>query len=125
MSLDIYLTGREVTNKCTCPHCGDSHYTTTPIEYYEANITHNLGKMAREAGIYKHLWRPEEISIGKAGQLIKPLTEGLALLNSDQVRFERFDPENKWGNYEGLVKFVSNYLAACKEYPEATITISR
>ena len=37
-----------------------------PEGAYSANITHNLGKMAEEAGIYKHLWRPEEIGITKA-----------------------------------------------------------
>ena len=40
---------------------------------YSANITHNLTKMADEAGIYECLWRPEEIGITKAGQLIEPL----------------------------------------------------
>jgi len=92
---------------------------------YDRNITHNLNKMADEAGIYKHLWRPEEIEITKAAQLIEPLREGLALLLSDPERFKKFDPENKWGDYNGLVDFVREYLAACEENPNSSVSVSR
>ena len=107
MSLDVYLTEvRETT-------------------IYDRNITHNLNKMADEAGIYKHLWRPEEIEITKAAQLIEPLREGLSLLLSDPERFKKFDPENKWGDYDGLVNFVREYLAACEENPNASVSVRR
>jgi len=92
---------------------------------YTANITHNLNKMAQEAGIYEHLWRPDEIDITNAGQLIGPLREGLALLKSDPNRFEAFNPENGWGTYEGLVSFVEKYLAACEENPDADVSVWR
>lgn len=107
MSLDVYLNA--VRETCV----------------YDANITHNLGTMAHEAGIYKHLWRPEEIGITKAEQLIEPLKNGLELLESDPERFKAFNPENGWGSYEGLVRFVQKYLEACKENPDATIDVSR
>lgn len=68
MSLDVHLT-----------------YGVRERVVYSANITHNLGKMADEASIYYALWRPDEIGITKAGQLIIPLREGLLLL--------------KWGLY--------------------------
>ena len=92
---------------------------------YSANITHNLTDMASEAGIYKHLWRPDEINITKANQLILPLREGLALLKSDPERFMKYNPDNGWGNYDGLVRFVKKYLSACEEYPDADISVSR
>ena len=107
MSLDVYLTEVRET------------------KIYDRNITHNLNKMADEAGIYKHLWRPEEIEITKAAQLIEPLREGLSLLLSDPERFKKFDPENKWGDYDGLVNFVREYLAACEENPNASVSVSR
>lgn len=94
-------------------------------EVYWANITHNLNKMAGDAGIYEHLWRPDEIGITKAAELIEPLRAGLALLKSDPSRFEKFNPENGWGTYEGLVAFVEKYLAACEEYPAAVVRVSR
>jgi len=43
---------------------------------YSANITHNLNEMAGAAGIYKYLWRPEEVGIYYAENLIDPFTKG-------------------------------------------------
>jgi hypothetical protein len=92
---------------------------------YDANITHNLNRMAAEAGIYDHLWRPDENGITKASQLVVPLEFGLSVLKSDRVRFEKFNPSNGWGTYDGLVSFVENYLNACKQYPQANVSVSR
>jgi hypothetical protein len=92
---------------------------------YSANITHNLGEMAREAGIYMHLWRPDEIGVTTAAQLIEPLRDGLAKLQSDPSTFTKFNPGNGWGNYDGLVRFVAAYLAACERFPNATVEVSR
>lgn len=107
MSLDVYLT------------------RVQPCEVFKANITHNLGRMAEEAGIYQHLWRPEEIGITKAHQLIEPLRNGLALLRSDPVRFEKLNSPNGWGLYVHFVPFVAKYLRACEEYPDADVSASR
>jgi hypothetical protein len=92
---------------------------------YSANITHNLGRMASDAGLYEPLWRPEEIGITKAGQLILPLQTGLALLMSAPERFEKFNPENGWGDYDTLVKFVKDYKDACEKWPDATVSVWR
>lgn len=107
MSLDVYLT------------------VTKPTEVFEWNITHNLGQMAREAGIYEALWRPEEINVTTAEQLIEPLTVGLEKLKADPERFKEFNAPNGWGNYEGLLKFVEKYLEACIVYPDAEVRVCR
>ena len=107
MSLDVYLSAMR------------------RVDIYENNITHNLSKMAEEAGLYMYLWRPEEIGITKAKQLIEPLKNGLALLRSDPERFKKFNPSNNWGCYDGLVDFVSYYLKACEENPNAKVSVSR
>lgn len=96
-----------------------------PCTQYSRNITHNLTKMASEAGIYQHLWRPDEIEITKANQLIEPLKAGLELLKSDPERFKKFTPSNGWGDYENLVNFVEDYLNACLEYPDADVSVDR
>jgi hypothetical protein len=107
MSLDVYLTRVQST------------------VVYDANITHNLGEMAKEAGIYACLWRPDEIDITKAAQLIEPLRDGLALLKSDPERFKRLDSPNGWGLYIHFVPFVEQYLKACEKYPDAEVSVSR
>lgn len=94
-------------------------------EIYDANITHNLGKMADEAGIYQALWRPEEIGIFKAEQLIEPLERGLGFLKGDPEMFQLFDAANGWGRHKHLVEFVEAYLAACKANPDADVRVSR
>jgi len=107
MSLDVTLTA------------------TRPTDVYIGNVTHNLTGMARAAGIYKHLWRPEEIGITSAAQLIEPLRAGLSLMQSDPTRFEAYNPDNGWGDYKGFVRFVGEYLQACIDNPDAEVRARR
>lgn len=106
MSLDVYLNSN---NECV----------------FEYNITHNLNKMADAAGIYQTLWRPEEIGAVHSKDIIEHLKHGLIELVTRCSHYKTFEPANGWGTYEGLVKFVTAYLTACCEYPEALIEVSR
>ena len=92
---------------------------------YECNITHNLGKMACAAGIYEVLWRPDEHGIVKAKQAIEALSDGVAQLATEKAKFEVYNSPNGWGLYEHFLPFCVKYLAACKEFPEANIRVSR
>lgn len=92
---------------------------------FDANLTHNLAKMADEAGIYKALWRPEESGLKLAGELIPVLAEGLAWLERDPERFKALNPENGWGSYDTFVPVVRSYLQACRENPDAEIRARR
>ena len=96
-----------------------------PTEVYSANITHNLGQMAEEAGIYMHLWRPDEIGITKAGELVEPLRAGLQRLEREPDRFKALTPANGWGAYAFLVMFVEGYIKACEANPHADVSVSR
>lgn len=107
MSLDVYLT---LDN-------GD--------EVFDANITHNLNTMAKEAGIYKHLWRPEELGITKAKDLIEPIAEGLAKMACNKSQYEQFNASNGWGLWEHFVPWIAKYLDACRKYPDANVNVSR
>jgi hypothetical protein len=112
MSLDVYLSIK-------------SNTLEIERELFSANITHNLNQMASMAGIYYYLWRPEELAATKASDLIVPLTLGLARLRNNPKYYKTLNPENGWGNYEILVEFVSLYLSACKENPDADVSVSR
>lgn len=107
MSLDIYLVA------------------VRPTVVHSANITHNLGKMARAAGLYEVLWRPEENGFEFAAQLIEPLRDGLQQLLENPEKFKALSPDNGWGTYSHLVKFVRDYLDACIEYPDAQVEVWR
>jgi len=92
---------------------------------YHANITHNLTRMATEAGLYESLWRPDENRLTHARDLIELLRAGLRRLREAPLTFQQFNPSNGWGTYEGLCTFVVNYLAACEAHPEAEVSVSR
>jgi len=102
-----------------------AHSAGIPGEVYHANVTHNLNKMAQAAGIYKYVWRPEEVGITKAKELIRPLRKGIELLESNPVYFKQYNPSNGWGSYLDFVPWLKQYLRACKQYPEATVSVWR
>jgi len=79
-----------------------------PTEVYEANITHNLAIMAKAAGIYYCLWRPNEIGIKKAGELVAPLELGVKTMKTDVGKFEALNPSNGW-------ELISNLFLGSKD----------
>ena len=119
MSLDVNLI-RVKTLECDC---GTVHEIDRENVYW-ANITHNLTAMTTDAGIYYELWRPSEIGITKAHQLIEPLREGVKNMMQFSTRLKEFSASNGWGTYEQFVPWVQQYLDACIEYPDALIEIS-
>lgn len=59
----LYSQGEPFKETCTCERCGNAHEVVNQNRrcLYSSNVTHNLGAMALEAGIYLALWRPEEM----------------------------------------------------------------
>lgn len=98
-----------------------SLYESKEVAVFDINITHNLARMANEAGLYRALWKPEDMAVSRAKELTPFLEAGLKRLKEDPVHFKRFNPKNGWGDYEGLVKVVEAYLRACKNNPDARI----
>ena len=95
------------------------------VYLHDSNITHNLNEMAIEAGIYEHLWRPEEIVAKYAGDIIADVEICLNLMKSDPERFKKFNSPNGWGLYKNFIPWIEEYLTACKENPKAIIEVSR
>ena len=120
MSLDVSLN-----TKAYLSYDKGITYTEKEEQVYWANITHNLGEMADIAGIYKALWRPEEINAEKAKDIIDIVEAGLTDLKNRPEYFKQFNSPNGWGMYEHFVPFVEEYLEALKGNPEATIEVSR
>lgn len=139
MSLDVALKKKffKTTDKVNFEECYDI--------VFDYNITHNLGGMADKANLYEALWRPhrlkenynipeddydaeyefESSNTVYASEIIPILQSGLSRLKSGRKYYEQFNPENGWGNYDGLVKFVEEYLKACLEFPDAIIITNR
>ena len=125
MSLDFrILRPQEEVKYDECPHCGGTgkvESDETPRVIFSANITHNLAEMADAAGIYGVLWHPYDLGIVRAGHAVRPLEEGLRKLKSDSEKYGRLAPENRWGTYTGLVRFVEKVLEACRANPDALV----
>lgn len=127
MSLDVYLN---VNTLVTCENCGFTVdlinvLQDTDTNLFWQNITHNLDIMARHAGIYDCVWRPEQNGIKYARQLIAPLEDGIQKLKSDPAHYRQYDAPNGWGTYEQFVPWLENYLQACKKHPNALVRVSR
>jgi hypothetical protein len=103
---------------------------TQPVSIYSDNITHNLGKMASEVilgevTLYDILWRPDEQGFHYASEIITYLEQALVILDKDSDRLRALNPANGWGSYDGLVRFVRDYLKACQFNPMAEISVCR
>jgi len=95
------------------------------VELFTQNITHNLGKMAVEAGIYKCLWRHDENGIETAGQLIEPLSNAVRDMTARPEHYQQFDSPNGWGLYIHFLPWLEKLLIACIKWPNAKIVVSR
>lgn len=111
MGLTVYLTA----------HDADGN----EFDAFDAGITHNLGRMASEAGLYEAVWVPENHGYRTARDLIDALDAGLARLEAFPDYFMQFNAPNGWGVYYDLIEFLRKYIAACRKYPSAVITASR
>lgn len=108
MSLDISLTDKE-----------------TGREVYNTNITHNMGRMASEAGIYKAIWDPEGECIFRAAGVWGDAKEGFADLITRPNHYKQFNPPNGWGDYDSFCEWLIDYMRACREYPNAKVEAFR
>lgn len=117
-------------------HFPDSDISGIEVREYETNaifdenITHNLGRMAENIygdnySLYTLLWRPEEKGFTKVNKCyIENISECLAYMLIHRKELEQYNPENGWGNYEGLLRFVTKLAYALSEWDgEEEITI--
>ena len=138
MSLDVSL------NRIKYVSYDMETFTPENEELYWANITHNLGKMADEAGIYEALWRPyrlhknykhfdiyeDEIDFEQsvniyAKDIVDIVEKGLKKLIDKPDYYAKFNSPNGWGTYENFVPWIERYLEALKEYPISKVLVDR
>jgi hypothetical protein len=117
------LTVEEVHEKFPNAVVEENEFETECV--FDANITHNLNKMADAAGIYNACWRPEEIGATKASDIIPILEKGFEDMKAKPKYYKQFDSPNGWGLYVHFIPWVESYLNACLEYPDAIIEVSR
>jgi hypothetical protein len=125
MSLDIYLRSDPEVHECQCPNCGTVHSASKSSLIIEFNITHNLSLMAKKSYLYTTIWHPEELFPTPRALNVYPiLVSGLDFLLVSKDSLSKYSDPSGWGTYDQFVKFVREYIAACKEYPTALIETS-
>lgn len=99
-------------------------------------ITHNLNKVLIEldkislTNYYSLIWRPDELFNCENGKVrVEDVLMHLPSLISDlvfcQYKLEKYLPENGYGSFEWLYKFLCNYLKECCLHQNAYIYCCR
>lgn len=102
MSLDIYLVKKEYLA--------------------EANITHNLVPMWKEAGIYDSLYYSDDL---EAREVLPILIDGLVDMTKYPDKYKKLNSPNGWGTYDNAVRWLAMLIEEFKENPEGIIEISK
>lgn len=82
------------------------------------NVTYNLGPMLRAAGL--PAWGD---LLGKpAAEVAVVLGQVDARLHFDRVALvKEHTPSNGWGDWDDAVRFVREFLTACRYHPKAVV----
>ena len=91
--------------------------TESKLNPFDAELLVMIGDIAKS--------QPEENGITTAEQLIEPLEKAIADMKARPEYYEQFNSPNGWGTYKDFVPWLEKYLAACKEYPDAVVEVSR
>ncbi len=103
--------------ECECKHVG--------------NITHNLNKMAMHVPVsdtltlYNVLWRPDESELNTTDDILEYVTTGVKYMIDHKDDLLQYNPDNGWGDYEGLLDFAKRVGSACLFNPNCKIEASR
>jgi len=111
------------------------------VRVFDENVGGSIVDLAERIGLPECIWRPDEYAIDKAGQLIEPLAAGLAITRATTDRktpiateyihrsngtcLARSVDSNEVATTSRLASVVSRYLEACREHPDATVTVWR
>jgi hypothetical protein len=100
-------------------------------EIHHLNITHNLTKMANNipAGdgrtLYDVMWCAEEKHLNYTEDLVDYLDVALRYMIHNREKLEKYNPDNGWGSYDGLLETVDEYYRICKDNPGCYISLCR
>ena len=109
------------------------------------NLTHNLGKMAdnvpagtrdvfdseskemvvKEITLYEAMWRPEEVGIYKGSDLFNHMQVAMEYIITNEDELKQYNPDNGWGDYDGLKRAVKEMGKYCMMFPEAQLESDR
>lgn len=109
MSYDVGLHGPE---NCNCACCRVRRASL------EANYTSNCAGMFIKAGL-----PIRELHGMIAADALPRLNAAISMMVADKPGFEKLNPSNGWGNYEGAVAFLRRIRDACETAPMGRLSV--
>ena len=98
---------------------GGENYIDLP---YDANYTYNVAKMFYDA--FDLVDGIRELN-GKTGTECKPLIEkAIKKFVDNKELYEKWNPENGWGDYDGALDLLRMLLQWCNEAPNAVMSVT-
>lgn len=86
------------------------------------NITHNLGAMWEEAGIYDALYNSAGM---EASEVLPVLVNGLSDMIAYPEKYKKYNSPNGWGLYENAVPWLAELIKGFNENPDAIIEVRK
>jgi len=83
------------------------------------NMTYNVAPMYKQALGYSLM----DLNDRLAGEVVNELRLGIEDMRNNPEKYEKLNPANGWGNYEGALKYLSKLYSACCEHPSCIIKV--
>lgn len=90
------------------------------------NVTYNLSPMLWDAGWQwpdGWTWSTQYLEGVKAADIGEKAMYVLRNLEADPEKYRAMNPENGWGDYDGLVRVWRDFVEAIRKYPEAKVGV--
>lgn len=91
------------------------------VEIYDANITYNLADMYYKA-IDNELGLRKLDNI-KCCEAVEILSKAIEDMVNNKKEYEKMNPANGWGSYDGLLNKLREMLEVCEKNPDGYFRI--
>lgn len=92
------------------------------VPLHSQNCTHNVTDMWRKAGVYDALYNSDG-TIAK--QWLPTLWDGAQDMATKRDEYVKLNPMNQWGDFDGALRFLRQWIRVCEEMPLAIIEVSK
>ena len=97
-----------------------SGFVSTTNWLYDAGYTHNVVPMWKQSGVYEALYKSNG---KKAKSIIGNLEDGISFMEEYPSLYKILNPKNGLGDYYSALEFLRGVCYACKEFPNARISV--
>ncbi len=124
MPLEVYLEDAMMDgDMCVCRDCGNQHKSKGKKVLYATVIAHSYAAMASHCGLFFCIWYPEKLGVHVVSDLVPYLHLALVELRSNPEEYKCYVLRDHFNYVSDLITFAEDLLAACQEFPNATVRV--